>query len=88
MRHSLEAWTRDFMHAARALRRAPGFTVVTVATLALAIGSNAAIFSVVDAVLIDPLPFPDADRLVSIRSSAPGTDMPPEFGVGSEFFVQ
>ena len=88
MRSWLEAWTRDFMYAARALRRAPGFTVVTVVTLALAIGSNAAIFSVVDAVLIDPLPFPDADRLVSIRASAPGTDMPAEFGVGTEFFVQ
>ncbi len=88
MRRSLEAWMRDFMYAARALRRAPGFTIVTVATLALAIGSNAAIFSVVDTVLIDPLPFPDADRLVSIRASAPGTDMPAEFGVGTEFFVQ
>ena len=88
MRSWLEAWTRDFIYAARALRRAPGFTVVTVVTLALAIGSNAVIFSVVDAVLIDPLPFPDADRLVSIRASAPGTDMPAEFGVGTEFFVQ
>ncbi len=88
MRRSLEAWTRDFLYAARALRRAPGFTVVTVVTLALAIGSNAAIFSVVDTVLLDPLPFPDADRFVSIRASAPGTDMPAEFGVGSEFFVQ
>ncbi len=88
MRRSLEAWQRDFMHAARALRRAPGFTAVTVATLALAIGANTVIFSVVNAVLIDPLPFPNADRLVSIRASAPGTDMPPEFSGGWEFFVQ
>ncbi len=88
MRRSLEAWTRDFTYAARALRRAPGFTIVTVVTLALAIGSNAAIFSVVDTVLIDPLPFPNADRLVSIRASAPGSDRRPEFGVGWEFFVQ
>jgi len=88
MHHSLATWLRDFMHAARALRRAPAFTIVTVVTLALAIGSNAAIFSVVDAVLIDPLPFPNADRLVSIRATAPGTDMPAEFGVGAEFFVQ
>ncbi|MCH7934042.1 MAG: ABC transporter permease [Gemmatimonadetes bacterium] len=88
MRRSLEAWTRDFMHAARALRRAPGFTVVTVATLALAIGSNAAIFSVVDTVLLDPLDFPAADRLVVIRASAPGTDQPDEFGPGAEFYVQ
>lgn len=88
MRRWLEAWTRDFAYAARTLRRAPGFAAVIVATLALAIGANTAIFSVVDAVLIDPLPFPNADRLVSIRASAPGTDLPPEFGVSWEFFVQ
>ena len=80
---SLEAWKRDFMHAARALRRTPGFTVVTVLTLALAIGSNAAIVSVVDTVLLDPLNFPDADQLVVIRASAPGTDQPEEFGPAS-----
>jgi putative ABC transport system permease protein len=88
MRRWLEAWRRDFTYAARTLRRAPGFAAVIVATLALAIGANTAIFSVVDAVLIDPLPFPNADRLVSIQASAPGTDMPPEFGVSWEFFVQ
>ena len=88
MRRSLEAWTRDFMYAARALRRAPGFTVVTVATLALAIGANTAIFSVVDTVLLDPLDYPAADRLVIIRASAPGTDMPEEFSPAPEFWVQ
>ena len=72
MLRTLEAWFRDFTHAARSLRRAPGFTIVTVATLALAIGANTAIFSVVDTVLLDPLDFPDADRLISIRASRPG----------------
>ena len=84
----LESWVRDFMHAARALGRAPGFTAVTVATLALAIGANTAIFSVVNTVLLDPLDFPNADRMVSIRSSAPGTDLPEEFGPAPEFYVQ
>ncbi|MGH7541460.1 MAG: ABC transporter permease, partial [Gemmatimonadota bacterium] len=87
MRRSLEAWTRDFTHATRSLLRAPGFTLVTVATLALAIGSNTAIFSVVDAVLLDPLPFRDADRLVSIRGSAPGSDLPEEFSLADEVLV-
>jgi predicted permease len=87
MRSLFENWTSDFRHAARRLRRAPGFASITVATLALAIGANTAIFSVVDAVLIDPLPFPDANRIVLIRGTAPGSDLPGEFAVGPEFFV-
>jgi putative ABC transport system permease protein len=55
--------------------------------LALAIGANTAIFSVVDAVLINPLPYADADRLVSIRVSAPDTELRGEYGVSPEFFV-
>jgi predicted permease len=82
------SWIRDIRHAARGLARAPGFTAVTVATLALAIGANAAIFSVIQTVLLDPLEFPEPDRLVSIRATAPGTDLPDEFGVGTEFYVQ
>lgn len=88
MGRALEGWRRDFAQAARSLIRAPGFTLITVATLALAIGSNTAIFSVVDTVLLHPLPFHDPDRLVSIRASAPGSDLPAEFGVGTEFYVQ
>ncbi len=84
----IEGWTRDVAQAARSLRRAPGFAFVTVLTLALAIGANTAIFGVVDAVLLDPLDFPASDRLVSIRATAPGTDMPEEFGPGPEFYVQ
>ena len=87
MRAMFESWTSDFTHAARRLFRAPGFTLVTVATLALAIGANTAIFSVVDAVLINPLSYPSADRLVIIRGTAPGSDLPAEFAVGPEFFV-
>jgi predicted permease len=88
VRGVVEGWTRDVRHAARNLLRAPGFTVVTVATLALAIGSNTAIFSVIETVLLDPLDYPEPDRLVSIRGSAPGSDLPEEFGVGTEFYVQ
>ena len=59
MRGMLENWISDFTHAARRLVRAPGFTLVTAATLALAIGANTAIFAVVDAVLINPLSYPN-----------------------------
>ena len=84
----LETWIRDFKHAARSLGRAPGFTLIVVATLALAIGANAAIFSVVSAVLLNPLPFPNADRLVHIAGTAPGTDQPEEFGVADELYFE
>jgi len=84
----LEKWTRDFTQAARSLVRAPGFTLIVVATLALPIGANTAIFSLVKTVLIQPLPFPNADRLVHIAGTAPGTDQPEEIGVPDELYVE
>jgi len=82
----LEGWTRDFTHSARSLRRAPVFTLLTIATLALAIGVNTAIFSVVKTVLLEPLPFPNAERLVHISATAPGTDLPEDVGVPDELY--
>jgi putative ABC transport system permease protein len=87
MRDAIEQWGRDFRYAMRSLRRTPGFAAVTVATLALAIGANAAIFSVVDAVLIRPLPYAHADRLLFVAATAPGSDLPREFGLFDEGFV-
>lgn len=87
MRGAIENWTSDFTQAGRRLARAPGFTFIVAFTLALAIGASTAIFTVADAVLIDPLPYPDSDRLVSLSSSAPGSDMPEEFPSGADFFV-
>src|SRR5262245_1183440 len=84
----LGAWFRDFGFAARSLLRAPGFSLVVVLTLGLAIGANATIFSLVKVVLLEPLPFPSADRLVAIAGSAPGTDQPPEFGVPDELYFE
>lgn len=61
----------DFRLAARKLLKSPGFTVTALATLALCIGANLAIFAVVDAILVRPLPFKDSDRLVTIFNSYP-----------------
>ena len=80
-------WMLDLRHAVRTLRRTPGFTGVAVGTLGLAIGANAAMFGVVNAVLLHPLPYRNVDRLVHIGASAPGSDMPEEFAVASEFYV-
>jgi hypothetical protein len=57
---------RDFRYSARSLARTPGFTVVAVAVLALGIGATSAIFSLVSAVWLKPLPFADAERLVAL----------------------
>lgn len=87
MRGLFDVWRLDLTYAGRALRRSPGFAAVTVLTLALAMGVTAGIFTVVNTVLIQPLPFSHPDRLVYIAGTAPGTDLPPEFGVSSEFFL-
>jgi len=62
----MESLWNDMRFGARMLSRAPGFTFVAILTLALGIGANAAIFSIVNALLIKPLPLPDSERLMSI----------------------
>jgi putative ABC transport system permease protein len=62
----IEAVLRNVRYAVRTLARAPGFTATVVLTLALGIGANTAVFSALDAVLLRPLPFPEADRLMRL----------------------
>jgi predicted permease len=65
-----EALRRDLLYGVRMLRKTPGFTAVALVTLAVAIGVNSAIFSVVNALLLTPLPYPGADRLATLQTTA------------------
>jgi putative ABC transport system permease protein len=67
----LDVVGREIRHAARRLVRSPAFTLAAVLTLGLAIGANAAIFTVVYRVVLHPLPYPDSDRLVALDYGLP-----------------
>ncbi|HEX3877047.1 MAG TPA: ABC transporter permease, partial [Bryobacteraceae bacterium] len=67
----MESLASDLKQAFRSFRKNPAFTATAVAALALGIGANTAIFSVVNTVLLKPLPYPDADRIVVLMNTSP-----------------
>jgi len=71
----MDAVGREIRHAARRLMRSPAFTVATVLTLMLAIGATTAMFTVVDRVVLNPLPYADADRLVALDYGLPARNV-------------
>lgn len=79
---------REIKLALRALRNAPAFALTSIGTLGLAIGASAAIYTLVDAILLEPLPYREPDQLVMLRGSAPGTDLGDEFDLAPEFFIE
>ncbi len=69
--HLFDELLRELRYAARLLRKAPGFTATALVTLAICIGANLTIFAAIDSVLLRPLPFPDAGRLVTVFNTYP-----------------
>src|SRR5579863_4383470 len=80
--------TNDIRYALRTSAKNPGFTAVAIATLALGIGANAAIFSVVDGVLLRPLEFREPGRLVAIHEAIPKFTVAPRLPVNAMHFLE
>ncbi len=83
----IDSLRKDLVYAIRGLRKNPGYTAVTVLTLALGIGANTAIFSVINGVLLKPLPYPAPDRLVFITSQFPALGFD-QFWVSAPEFLE
>jgi len=87
LRSWLTGWPGDLRIAARGLLRQPGFTAISVATLALGLGGSAAVFTLLDRVVLDPLPYPESDRLVKLTNRVPGVSADAEWSMSTAQYV-
>src|SRR5207244_11537014 len=69
----LETLAQDLRYAVRMLLKSPGFSFIAIATIALGVGATTAIYSVIDATLLHPLPYPNPAELIHIEADLPGT---------------
>ena len=77
----------ELKQVVRRLMRSPLFTVVTLVTIAIGVGANSAIFTVINGVLLKPLPYPDPERLVSVWQTAPGIGITDLNASPSDYFT-
>src|SRR6201996_382224 len=77
---------RDLRYAVRVLVAAPTFTLAALLSLAIGIGANTAIFSIVDGLLLRPLPYADADRLIILWNSSPGLNITEDWFSTAQYF--
>src|SRR6202034_485574 len=82
----MDPLARDFAHAARMLARSPGFTLAAILSLAIGIGANTTIFSIINALLLRPLPYQDADRLAILWNRSPGLNITEDWFSTAQYF--
>ncbi len=80
-------FSNQLKHVLRRLMRSPMFTVVTLVTLAIGIGANTAVFSVINGVLLKPLPYPDPEKLVGVWQKAPDLGIQEFNASASDYFT-
>src|SRR5262245_32837925 len=86
--NDMDALAQELRHAVRRLLRSPAFTLASVLTLALAIAANASIFTVVQRVVQNPLPYPDSDRLIELSHGAVRLNLPTGLGITRGLYFQ
>jgi predicted permease len=82
----MDTLARDFAHATRMLARSPGFSLAAILSLAIGIGANTSIFSIINALLLRPLPYRDADRLVILWNRSPGLNITEDWFSTAQYF--